>query len=167
MIRDGAGMTRSRPDPGGAGQIRGGAGLKTVRGLLVAAGVAMIVFAVGSAAGSSDFTAGRHGLFLVAVVVADDALLIPLFIGVGIVVRRFVPGAYRAYVQGGLIATAAVTAVALPLMLGFGRRADIPSALPRDYVGGFAIVVGAIWLVMGLWIGWRWKISSAARRARG
>jgi hypothetical protein len=43
--------------------------------------------------------------------------------------------------------TAAVTVVALPFMLGYGRRADVPSALPRNYIGGYTLIVSAVWLI--------------------
>ena len=124
----------------------GGGGVKTVRIVLVAAGVAMMTFAVVGALTSPDITLSRHLIFLVGALLLHDALLGPVFIAVGVLVHRTVRPPYRAIVQGALIATAAVTFVALPFMLGYGRIADNPSALPRNYVGGYAIVVGAIWL---------------------
>lgn len=60
------------------------------------------------------------------------------------------PGRARAPVQAALIATAAVTIVALPLGFGYGRLADNPSALPRDYPLGLALVLATIWLAAGL-----------------
>ncbi|MFC7759887.1 hypothetical protein ACFQY4_19090 [Catellatospora bangladeshensis] len=37
--------------------------------------------------------------------------------------------------------------VALPLLLGYGRRPDDPSALPRDYHRGYLVCLAAVWLV--------------------
>lgn len=120
--------------------------MKLIRVCLIGLGLLMIGFGFVSAVRSPDLSAFRHGLFLVAVVLVDDLLLMPIFLAVGMLVTRLVPVPARPIVQGTLIVTAAVTAVALPLILGFGRSADLPSALPRNYVGGYALVVGATWL---------------------
>lgn len=136
--------------------------MRWARIALAAVGIAMVAFGVSSAVGSADFTPFRHGLFLVLVLIGNELLLMPAFIGVGAIVRRVVPGRYRAVVQGGLIVTAAVTVVALPLVAGFGRRPDIPSALPRDYLGGYALVLGFVWLVAGVLLVRR-RLSAARR----
>jgi hypothetical protein len=136
--------------------------MKAIRISLVAIGLGMIAFAVVSALSSPDFRATKQITFLVAVLVLHDAVLLPLFIAVGFVVRRVVPAPYRAVVQGALIITAAVTVVALPFMLGYGRTADLPSALPRDYLGGYAIVLGAIWFTATALIVHR-QLRSASR----
>jgi hypothetical protein len=135
--------------------------MKAVRAALVLLGILMIGFALVSAAGSPDLRAGRHGLFLAGVLLFHDALLMPVFLGVGAVLARTVPGRARATVQAGLIVTAAVTVVALPLLTGFGRRRDLPSVLPRDYVGGYALLLAMTWgCVVGL------EVSRSVRRRR-
>jgi hypothetical protein len=107
----------------------------------------------------------RQIIFLIATLLLYDALLGPIVVAVGFVVRRVIRPPYRAVVQGALIATAAVTFVALPFMLGFGRIPDNPSALPRNYLGGYAIVLGAIWLVATAMIMWR-QLASAGREPK-
>jgi len=87
--------------------------------------------------------------FAALVVVANDLLLAPLVIAVGVLVVRAVPGGARAYVQSGLFISGAVTLLALPFVLGLGRRAELPSALPLDYGRGLIMILVAIWLGVG------------------
>jgi hypothetical protein len=129
--------------------------MKTTRVLLAIAGMAMMFFAIIGIVTSPDTKLVRQGAFLVGTLLLHDVVLAPLFIGVGVLVSRIVRPPYRAVVQGALIVTAAVTFVALPFLLGFGRQADLPSALPRNYLGGYAIVLGAIWLAATAAIVWR------------
>jgi hypothetical protein len=114
--------------------------MRTARLLLGALGVATIGYALLAAAADPDVTSGRHTLFLLAVLALHDALLMPAFLLIGALVHHAAAGPSRAIIQAALIATAAVTLVALPLVLGYGRAADNPSALPRDYPAGLALV---------------------------
>lgn len=129
--------------------------MKTTRLVLIMIGVTTMLFAVVGSLRSPDTHLVRQGLFLVAALLLNDLLLAPLFIGVGLIIGRVVPPPYRAVVQGALIVTAAVTFIAVPFLLGFGRQPDLPSALPRNYLGGYAIVLGAIWAVATVVIVWR------------
>jgi hypothetical protein len=119
--------------------------MRSIRVALVAIGVAMMTFAVASAVPNQNFRPYRHGLFLIGVLVLDDGVLLPFFLLVGFLVRRFIRARFRPVVQGALIITAAVTFVALPFVLGFGRIPDNPSALPRNYPAGYLIVLVIIW----------------------
>lgn len=120
--------------------------MKAARLLLGALGVTAIGYALIGAAGDPDIMPGRHTGFLLTVLVLDDGLLLPAFLLVGALVHRYVPGRSRAAVQAALIATAALTLIALPLLLGYGRLPDNPSALPRNYPLGLAIVLGTVWV---------------------
>jgi hypothetical protein len=120
--------------------------MRAARLALAGLGAAAMAYAIVGAAGDRDISPGRHLGFLVAVLVVHDGVLLPAFLGVGALVHRFVTGRGRAVVQAALVASAAVTAVAVPLVLGYGRRPDNPSALPRDYPLGLAVVLAAIWL---------------------
>jgi hypothetical protein len=84
--------------------------------------------------------------FLLVVLALHDAVWMPLILAVGAAVRAAVPGRARAFVQGVLIVTVSVAFVAWPLVLGRGRIADNPSALPRDYRAGLVVTVAATWL---------------------
>ncbi len=119
--------------------------MKTIRGLLILAGIALIAFGVVSAFGSPDFRLVNQLRFFIGGLILHDVILSAIFAAVGVAVHRFVPTRYRAIIQGALIITAAVTVVATPFVLGYGRTPDLPSALPRNYLGGYAIVLAAIW----------------------
>jgi hypothetical protein len=100
--------------------------------------------------------------FLVGVTVAHDLVLMPVAIGIGAVVTRYIPARFRSYVQGGLWVSAAVTAFALPFIIGAGRLPDNPSKLPRPYGAGLAITLGVVWLIVAvlvLWTAWRRRLS--------
>jgi hypothetical protein len=121
--------------------------VRAVRFGLGVLGVAAMAYALGGAAGDPDIVPRRQVAFLLTVLVLHDAALLPGFLLVGLLVHRFVAARYRGIVQAALAVTAAVTFVALPLVLGYGRSADNPSALPRDYPAGLALVLGAVWVV--------------------
>lgn len=117
-----------------------------MRPLIGALGLSAMAYALLGAATDPDVKPIRHTGFLVTVLVLHDGVLLPAVIAVGVLVHRVVPAPYRAVVQAALVASAAVTLVALPLVLGYGRIADNPSALPRDYGRGLLTVLAAVWL---------------------
>lgn len=84
-------------------------------------------------------------LFMAAVVVAHDGLLMPLVIGVGALIGRVVPVPARPAVRVAALVSAALGVVALPLVLGYGRRPDNPSALPLDYGRGLLVTLLLVW----------------------
>lgn len=73
--------------------------------------------------------------------VAHDALLAPLVVGVAYALGRL-PGDVRRPLRTALVLAGSVTAVALPMVLGYGRRADNPSVLPQAYGAYLAVLIG-------------------------
>jgi hypothetical protein len=67
-------------------------------------------------------------IWFAGLAVVHDAVFAPLVLGVAHLVRR-IPWPYRT----GLVLAGAVTLVALPAVLGYGRRPDNPSVLPQAY----------------------------------
>ena len=124
--------------------------MKALRIGLGALGAAAMGYALLGAAGDPDIMRGRHLGFLATVLALHDGALLPAVILAAVLVHRLVPAGYRAIVQAALIASTAMTVVALPLVLGYGRTADNPSALPRDYPLGLAVVLGAVWAAAGV-----------------
>jgi hypothetical protein len=120
--------------------------MKPVRITLALLGLAAMSYALLGAARDNDVLPVRHTGFLATVLVLHDAALVPAVIAVSVLVHRAVPPPHRAVLQAALIATAAATAVALPLVLGYGRTADNPSALTRDYAHGLLALLALIWL---------------------
>ena len=86
--------------------------------------------------------------FAAIVVIANDGLLAPLILLTGAALLRAPAGA-RAYLQSGLVISGSVTLVAVPLLLGFGRSPDLPSALPLKYGQGLVITLGLVWIGIG------------------
>ena len=95
--------------------------------------------------------------WVVGLAVAHDLLLVPFVLVIGVAVRRFPPVALRPFLAGGLLVSGAVTLVAWPFVRGYGRRADNPSILPRNYAHGLALTLVAVWLTTALvaLVAWR------------
>ncbi|WP_127506214.1 hypothetical protein [Actinoplanes solisilvae] len=123
--------------------------MKTVRRALIGAGVLSMTYAAIGALADPDVKGGAL-LFLIGVLIAHDAILLPLVVGVGALIGRFVPLRRRALVRAALLITLAVTIVAVPLVLGAGRAADNPSLLPLNYGRGLLGIYGAIWVSAAL-----------------
>jgi hypothetical protein len=105
-------------------------------------------------------------IFLAGVLIGHDFVLMPAVIGVGALIGRFVPAGNRAVVRVAALCSLAVTVVALPLVLGYGRTPDNPSALPGDYGWGLVIVLGAIWLGTALLVITRLWVPRATQSLR-
>jgi hypothetical protein len=110
-----------------------------VRIALIGTGVLLMAYAAGGVLADPGVP-----LFLAAVLVGHDLVGMPVVLAVGAAVTRFVPRRHRAAVRVAAISAAAVTVVALPLVLGFGRSPDNPSALPLPYARNLAAVLLAV-----------------------
>ena len=125
--------------------------MRAIRTALIGAGLLAMAYAALLALRGPDFEPVGHLLFLVAVLVVHDGFLLPTAIIVGAFLVRLIPNSRsRGIVYLALFASLVVTLFALPLLLGHGRRADIPSALPRNYPLGWLACLGVIWVVAAL-----------------
>ena len=118
---------------------------------------------------SVDTRPAEFARFFIGAAAAHDLLLVPTALVVGGLARRLVRAPWRAPVQAGLIASGAVALFAYPLVRGYGRVHNTPSALPRDYGEGLLVVLAAVWAVVGV-VGMaaarrRLKTTSAGERA--
>ena len=123
--------------------------LRPVRAGLVAAGGALMVYAVVGAVTDRSDRIGGHLIFLAAVLLGHDWLLMPLGIAIGALIARAVPSQARAVTAAAAYVSGVLFAVALPLVLGLGRRPDDPSALPLNYGRGLLISLAVVWLAAG------------------
>jgi hypothetical protein len=123
--------------------------VKATRICLAALGTLAIGYAVLGALTDPDDRLVGHLSFLLAVQAAHDAVVLPAAIGVGLLLRRYIPAPARRVVQAALLVSVAVAVVGVPLALGYGRPADNLSALPLNYVRGLLAVLAAVWLVAG------------------
>lgn len=85
--------------------------------------------------------------WMLGLAIAHDLVLVPVVLAVGVAVRRFVPAAGRSSVSSGLLVSGTVALVAWPMVRGYGRLANNPSILPRNYATGLAITLAVAWTV--------------------
>jgi hypothetical protein len=138
--------------------------LRWCRRALVAGGILVIGYAVSGALADPDSRLGGQLLFLAGVLVAHDAVLMPVVIGVGALVGRLVPVAARTAVRVAAFVSLCAVLVALPVVLGAGRPADDRSALPLPYGRNLTIVLLVGWAV-ALGVGSA-RIGRSRRRRR-
>ncbi|HEV8567248.1 MAG TPA: hypothetical protein VGQ92_09140 [Actinoplanes sp.] len=117
-----------------------------MRRALIAAGALVMAYAVAGALFDGDVNKVGVALFLIAVLVLHDAVFLPLVIGAGALIGRFVPVRWQSTTRVAALISLAVSVVALPLVLGFGRSPDNPSALPLPYGRGLIVILILIWI---------------------
>ncbi|MFI0374006.1 hypothetical protein ACH35V_39625 [Actinomadura sp. 1N219] len=98
--------------------------------------------------------------------VLHDGVLVPVVLAAGLATGRL-PAAHRRTVRAALIVAGCVCAVALPLVLGYGRRADEPSRLPLPYGRNLAIVLAAITAAAAVTVAARVYAARRKERRRG
>jgi hypothetical protein len=118
--------------------------VKNARRTLIVIGALTMTYAVLGALTDADVKGGAL-VFLAGVLIAHDGVFVPITIAVGALAGRFVPLRLRAFVASALVASLAVTVVALPAVLGRGRAADNPSLLPLHYGRGLLGIYAVIW----------------------
>ncbi|MEU8607671.1 hypothetical protein AB0C29_06690 [Actinoplanes sp. NPDC048791] len=116
-----------------------------MRGALIAVGAIVMGYAVLGAATDPDLKPGGVLLFLAAVLVGHDAVLLPATIAGGAIIGRFAPRRFLPGIRAAAIISLAVGVVALPLVLGYGRSGDNPSVLPLAYGRGLLLVLAVTW----------------------
>lgn len=82
--------------------------------------------------------------WLAAGVLLHDAVLAPLVVLVGVVLRRVVPEPARGPVLVGAIVLGTTTLVAVPALGRFGARPDNPTLLDRPYGAGWLALAGLV-----------------------
>jgi hypothetical protein len=132
----------------------------TARRVLVAAGILIMGYAVTGALLDPDLAPAGVLAFLAGALVVHDLIWMPVVLAVGAVLTRLVPPRRRPVVIAATISAAAVTIVALPLVLGFGHPADNPSALPSPYGRNLALVLLGVVAVAAL----SWRGRAAGRK---
>jgi hypothetical protein len=83
-------------------------------------------------------------VWLVAALIIHDAVIAPSVVGVGWLLRRFLPDRARRYVQMGLIMAAAVTIIAIPMIIREGSQPPQKTLLIQNYAANLALLLGII-----------------------
>ena len=81
-------------------------------------------------------------VWLVAALIIHDAVIAPSVVGVGWLLRRLLPDRARRYVQMGLIMAAAVTIIAIPMIIREGSQPPQKTLLIQNYAANLALLVG-------------------------
>jgi hypothetical protein len=84
------------------------------------------------------------GLWLAAAVVLHDAIVAPSVVGVGWLLRRWVPDRARRYLQIGLIMSCLVTVIAVPMIFLRGSQPAEKALLLRNYGANLILLIGII-----------------------
>jgi hypothetical protein len=119
----------------------------TTRRILVSAGILTMAYAIAGALTDPDVRILGVLLFLVALIALHDAVFLPLVLGAGALIGRFVPVRRQPAVRIAGLISLAITVTALPLALGFGRDPGNPSALPLAYPRNLIMVLIVIWVL--------------------
>jgi hypothetical protein len=90
-------------------------------------------------------------LWLAGGVLLHDVVVAPLTIAVTFLATRLVPSRARTAVVVGAVVLATVTVTAVPVLGGWGVRADNPTLLDRDYTAGWLVFAGLV--VLGVVLG--------------
>lgn len=89
----------------------------------------------------------RWLLWFLGGLAVHDLVVVPAVLVAGLLVRRAVPAAVRAPVQTGLLASAVLAVVSIPVLTGYGRASQPGNAsvLPFDYVPNLLGVLALVW----------------------
>jgi hypothetical protein len=82
--------------------------------------------------------------FLVAVVILDDLILLPLALAVGWVVRRTLPVAARMPAQVALVVLAGIMLVGLPFALSPARNGESATLLTEPYWRNLGLLTASL-----------------------
>jgi hypothetical protein len=84
------------------------------------------------------------GVWLLAALLIHDGLLAPAVVGLGWLLRRFVPDRGRRYLQAALLMGALVTVVAVPMIYLRGSQPPVKALLLRNYGPNLALILGLV-----------------------
>jgi hypothetical protein len=122
--------------------------MRAWRIILAAAGIALLAFGVFRLFSEIP----THSLLILAVwlaaaLVLHDAILEPSVVGVGWLLRRYVPDRGRRYVQIALIMIALATVIAVPMIFLRGSQPAAKALLLRNYGVNLIVIIGIIAIV--------------------
>jgi hypothetical protein len=117
---------------------------RVVRILVGGAGAAAAAYGVMLLLSHPDWVVLEVLRWLVAGVIAHDAVLAPLTVLVTALGVRLLPRRVRGPVAAGLVVLATVTLTAVPVLLSRGARPDNPTLLDRNYGQGWLVFAGAV-----------------------
>jgi hypothetical protein len=83
-------------------------------------------------------------VWLIAALLIHDAILVPSEVGVGWLLRRYVPDRGRRFLQIALIMIALITVIAVPMIFLRGSQPAAKALLLRNYAANLILIIGII-----------------------
>jgi hypothetical protein len=119
--------------------------MKAWRIILAAAGIALGAFGVFRLLTElPTYSLLILGVWLLAALVIQDAILAPSVVGVGWLLRRYVPDRGRRYLQVALIMSALITVIAVPMIFLRGTQPAVKALLLRNYGFNLILIIAII-----------------------
>lgn len=119
--------------------------MKVWRIILAAAGIALCAFGVFRLLSEiPTYSLLILGVWLAAALVIQDAILAPSVVGVGWLLRRYVPNRGRRYLQVALIMSALITVIAVPMIFLRGTQPAVKALLLRNYASNLILIIGIV-----------------------
>jgi hypothetical protein len=79
--------------------------------------------------------------------VIQDAIFAPSVVGVGWLLRRYVPDRGRRYVQVALIISGLITVIAVPMIFLRGSQPAVKALLLRNYGSNLILIIAIIGVI--------------------
>jgi hypothetical protein len=119
--------------------------MKAWRIILAAAGIALGAFGVFRLLTEiPTYSLVILAVWLVAALVIQDAILAPSVVGVGWLLRRYIPDRGRRYLQVALIMSALITVIAVPMIFLRGTQPAVKALLLRNYGFNLILIIAII-----------------------
>lgn len=122
--------------------------MKAWRIILAAAGMALGAFGVFRLLTEiPTYSLVILAVWLVAALVIQDAILAPSVVGVGWLLRRYVPDRGRRYLEVALIMSALITVIAVPMIFLRGTQPAVKALLLRNYGFNLILIIAIIGVI--------------------
>ena len=123
--------------------------MKAWRIILAAAGIALGAFGVFRLVSEiPTYSLLILGVWLAAALVLHDAILAPSVVGVGWLLRQYIPDRGRRYVQVALIMSALITVIAVPMIFLRGTQPAVKALLLRNYGSNLILIIAIIGVII-------------------
>lgn len=83
-------------------------------------------------------------VWMIAALLIHDGVLSPLVVGIGYLLRRFVPDRGRRYLQAAFIMTGVVTVIAVPMIYLRGSQPAVKALLRQNYGANLTVIIAII-----------------------
>ena len=87
------------------------------------------------------------GVWLLAALVIQDAILAPSVVGVGWLLRRYVPDRGRRFLQVALIISGLITVIAVSMIFLRGTQPAVKALLLRNYGSNLILIIAIIGVI--------------------